>query len=257
LKKIVSYEWRLGDIVLSDSKKFTKDDFSEGTHRVTLKVTDDKGLTDTDTVVVTISTEDNLKPIANAGGNIFVEFGKNVTFDGSESKDSDGEIVSYEWKEGDKVLSNSVKFTKKDFSKGKHTVTLTVIDNNRATDKDITIINILEHEQTINEIINMDFSLLSKLKINSVVKGNITVKTNGFLILNGVVKESIFIENNSNVLIYGIVSGNIINNGGKLKIYGIVSGQVVKNGGETIIYENAYINGHKYKGSNKRRINGY
>jgi C1A family cysteine protease len=160
--KIVSYEWRLGDIVLSDSKKFTKDDFSEGTHRVTLKVTDEKGLTDTDTVIITIVKENNLKPIANAGKNISAKYGDSVILDGSKSKDNDGEIVEYEWKEGDKVLSNSVKFTKKDFSEGKHTIILKVTDNKGATDTDIIIVTIAK-KGNIPPVANAGEDIINKV----------------------------------------------------------------------------------------------
>ena len=137
---IISYEWKVGDSRLSNSKSFEKNDFSVGVHRVTLKVMDDKGLTDMDTVVITISEKDNLEPIADAGEDISVKFGDNITFNASKSTDSDGEIVAYEWKEGSQVLSNSSNFSKKDFSSGKHTITLTVTDDNGATDKDIIIV---------------------------------------------------------------------------------------------------------------------
>jgi C1A family cysteine protease len=86
--------------------------------------------------------EENLPPVANAGEDITVKIGEAVTLDGSKSSD-DEEIVSYEWKEGYSILSNSVKFTKYNFSEGKHIITLTVTDNDGATDRDTVIINIL------------------------------------------------------------------------------------------------------------------
>ncbi len=139
---ISSYEWRVGTTLLSSSQVFEKSDFGEGEHRVTLKVTDDEGLTDTDTIVVTISDKENLSPLAKAGTNLSIKFGENVTLDASKSTDSDGEIVAYEWKEENKLLSNSSSFSKKDFSVGKHTITLTVTDNDGATDKDIVTVTV-------------------------------------------------------------------------------------------------------------------
>ena len=140
--EIISYEWRSGDTLLSSSKNFTKNNFSVGTYRITLKVVDDKGLTDTDTITITVTNKANLAPIADAGENISIGFGKSVTLDGSKSKDNDGKIVKYQWKKGSTVLSNSAKFSKKDFSEGKHTLTLIVTDDKGATDKDIIIVTV-------------------------------------------------------------------------------------------------------------------
>ena len=66
--------------------------------------------------------------------------GDNIYFDASESRDSDGEIVSYIWKEGDKIISNSVTFNKNDFKVGNHIITLTVTDDgNLSVSKNISI----------------------------------------------------------------------------------------------------------------------
>jgi len=51
---IVSYLWTEGATTLSAVASFSKNDFSVGTHTLTLTVTDDDGLTSTDTVVITI-----------------------------------------------------------------------------------------------------------------------------------------------------------------------------------------------------------
>jgi len=66
--------------------------------------------------------------------------GDNIYFDASESSDSDGEIVSYIWKEGNKIISNSVTFNKNDFKVGNHIITLTVTDDgNLSVSKNISI----------------------------------------------------------------------------------------------------------------------
>ena len=41
----------------------------------------------------------NVPPIANAGAGLIVNPGSEVILDGSSSKDSDGRIVSYQWKQ--------------------------------------------------------------------------------------------------------------------------------------------------------------
>ncbi len=61
----------------------------------TLTVEDNEGNTATDEVVVAV--RDNLSPIALAGPDIVGEVGTEITLDGTESSDPDGEIVSYAW----------------------------------------------------------------------------------------------------------------------------------------------------------------
>jgi len=52
-----------------------------------------------------------------------------VTFDATKSKDADGTIVSYKWREGNTLLSTKAVFSKSDFSIYTHTITLSVTDN--------------------------------------------------------------------------------------------------------------------------------
>ena len=91
-------------------------------------------------VYVLYDTSTNQYPIADAGPNQEVtdtdEDGfEDITLDGSSSYDLDGTIESYEWKEGDTVLSTEASFTHS-FSVGTHIITLTVTDNEGATDSD-------------------------------------------------------------------------------------------------------------------------
>jgi surface protein len=85
-------------------------------------------------------------PIAWAGIDQNVTENDVVIFDGSKSYDSDGEIVSYEWRWrlGDTILSNNAKFEKDDLPIGKHTITLTVTDDDNLSSSDTLIINVKE-----------------------------------------------------------------------------------------------------------------
>ena len=75
----------------------------------------------------------NVEPVSSIKG-------ENIYFDASESSDSDGEIINYLWKEGDKIISSSVKFNKNNFEVGNHIITLTVTDDgNLSTTKNISI----------------------------------------------------------------------------------------------------------------------
>jgi len=85
-------------------------------------------------------------PVADAGPNVTVidtdESGaESVTLDGSDSYDLDGSIVSYQWKEGETVLSNSASFTQS-FTLGPHFITLIVTDNDGLTDDDSLFVTV-------------------------------------------------------------------------------------------------------------------
>ncbi len=61
-----------------------------------LTVTDRRGITDTDSVTVTVVFV-NRPPVADAGSDQWTKKGEIVTLDGSGSYDSDDGIVSYQW----------------------------------------------------------------------------------------------------------------------------------------------------------------
>ena len=92
------------------------------------------------------SSTTNNPPTANAGADQTANDddatgSEQVTLNGAGSSDSDGSIVSYEWKEGTTVLGTTETITY-DFSVGQHTVTLTVTDNEGATDTDTVVVTV-------------------------------------------------------------------------------------------------------------------
>ena len=76
-----------------------------------LTVTDSKNATSSDIVKITDKPimPPNKPPVANAGTDQIVNAGDTVSFDGSASKDPDGNIVSYSWVQtaGPKVIFNN------------------------------------------------------------------------------------------------------------------------------------------------------
>jgi len=82
----------------------------------------------------------NLPPVAKAGQDITVASGQMVTFDGSASIDSDGDIVSYSWSN---ELSGSVASLRYDLA-GVYSVILTVTDNEGATAQDTIQVTVAE-----------------------------------------------------------------------------------------------------------------
>jgi len=100
----------------------------------------DKNITSNSIIIKkTIST-----PQANAGEDQSVAQLEDVILDASGSRDNNGNIVSYEWKEGITILSTDVTFTKSDFSIGEHLITLTVTDDDGEIGTDTILVTVLD-----------------------------------------------------------------------------------------------------------------
>jgi outer membrane protein assembly factor BamB len=85
----------------------------------------------------------NQPPVADAGSDQTVNLGDLVQFDGSGSYDPDGNITIYEWDFGDGSPHGSgVNPTHTYNTTGNYTVTLTVWDNDNASDDDTCIISV-------------------------------------------------------------------------------------------------------------------
>jgi len=94
---IVSWVWtdNLGDTILDG--EITTAALSVGTHSITLTVTDDNGLSDTDTVTIMVEPFPNEPPVADADGPYTIYAGDTLTLDASGSNDPDNNIISYIW----------------------------------------------------------------------------------------------------------------------------------------------------------------
>ncbi|WP_458701348.1 PKD domain-containing protein [Sulfurospirillum sp. 1307] len=73
---ITSYEWSENGVVLSNDMNFTKDDFSVGTHTITLKVTDNNSASSYATATVTVNEFPKEEPIISS---IYIPFHKEIT----------------------------------------------------------------------------------------------------------------------------------------------------------------------------------
>jgi subtilisin family serine protease len=135
---IVTYEWREGTTFVAFGA--TPSVFLPvGAHTLTLEVTDDRGATASDSVVITVRA--NLPPVANAGADqILTDTGGDgaeaVVLNGSGSSDPDGTIVSYVWKKGATVIALGATPPAVSLPVGVHTITLQVTDDRGATASD-------------------------------------------------------------------------------------------------------------------------
>lgn len=130
---ITDYAWDFGDGATDTGVTASHVFATAGSYVITLTVTDDggaqNGTTETITVVV------NQAPTAIASGsNTTGKAPLTVSFNGSSSTDSDGTIASYAWDFGDGGSSTDADTSHSYTTAGSYTATLTVADDNGATD---------------------------------------------------------------------------------------------------------------------------
>jgi serine protease len=102
----------------------------------------DAGWVDHFNVIYEVS---NQLPTANAGSDRSTRVNQSITITGSGS-DPDGTISAYQWKEGETVLSDNASFVYTPATEGVHTLTLTVIDDDGATDSDTMVVTVIANE---------------------------------------------------------------------------------------------------------------
>ncbi len=136
--EIVSYSWDFGDGDSSSGQNPAHAYSQAGTYTVTLTVTDDDGATDSDTTTATVTADQNQPPVADAGGPYTGTENVPISFNGGSSYDNDGNIVSYSWNFGDGHSSTGQNPTHAYTQDGTYTITLTVTDDDGATDSDTT-----------------------------------------------------------------------------------------------------------------------
>jgi len=129
---IASYSWDFGDGTTDSGVTVSHSYVDDGEYSVTLKVVDNRGATDSKTAVKLVK---NRPPIASLMGYVVsCEKEEIVTFDASSSYDLDGTIVEYFWDFGDGSTATGVKVSTAYTESGAYTVTLTVTDDDGATD---------------------------------------------------------------------------------------------------------------------------
>jgi PKD repeat protein len=130
---VVAYSWDSSiDEHLSDEASFSWVSLSEGEHIITFRVQDNEGewsaFASETLIVGNIPPVAYIDSIAPNPANV----GEDVTFSG-HGEDTDGTVVAYSWDSSiDEHLSDAASFTTSTLSKGTHTITFTVYDNDGA-----------------------------------------------------------------------------------------------------------------------------
>jgi PKD repeat protein len=129
---IVSYSWNFGDGTTGIGVTVQHSYSQDGTYTVTLTVTDNDGATDTAEATKTVL---NRSPVASFTESAHtVNTDETIFFDATASYDPDGTIVKYQWNFGDGTTATGVTVSHAYADNGSYTVTLTVTDNDGATD---------------------------------------------------------------------------------------------------------------------------
>jgi PKD repeat protein/ABC-type branched-subunit amino acid transport system substrate-binding protein len=144
---IVEYRWRFGDDTPESTMQNPTHTYSKiGTYTVTLIVEDNKNATNIDAATCTVTSPTppvNKSPVPKTNGPYSCEVGETLSFNSSGSNDPDGAIVEYRWRFGDDTPESTMQNPTHAYSKtGTYTVTLTVKDNQGATQIDTTTVTV-------------------------------------------------------------------------------------------------------------------
>lgn len=146
---VVDWVWTLDGVTIAGGATPTVE-LTVGTHDLTLIVTDDDGASDADVVSITVGTDggggDNQAPLADAGPDTIVtdddlDGAAAVVLDAALSTDPDGVIVDWSWSVAGSTIATGETATAT-LPLGRHVVTLTVTDDQGATDTDDVLITV-------------------------------------------------------------------------------------------------------------------
>ncbi len=142
---IALYEWLIeGQVVATGVNPLVS--LSTGIYDLTLKVTDDDGVSGTDTIQVQLIDPDNQAPNVTLAEDLMIidsDFDGFETYvlDGENTSDEDGTIVSYVWKESGEIIGEGVQL-EVELALGVHTIALEVADDDGVIGSDEIVVTI-------------------------------------------------------------------------------------------------------------------
>ncbi|HYF33159.1 MAG TPA: PKD domain-containing protein [Chitinophagaceae bacterium] len=163
---IVSYSWnRISGpagvtIVNATTASATVVGMSAGDYVFELRVTDNNGATATDRVTVHAVQAPNQRPVANAGRDTTLAVpARSAWLSGMASRDIDGNIVRYEWKQVSGPAASAIQYTNAPFTMvnglqaGNYVYELTVTDDDGDSGTDsvmISVVNNFRYVESLN-----------------------------------------------------------------------------------------------------------
>jgi PKD repeat protein len=158
----------------------------QGTYRFELRVTDNSGASDTDTVQVIVNAAPNQAPTANAGADVTITLPNNTVVLNGSATDNDGSIVGYSWikvtgpQTGSLTNSNTANATVNFVEEGIYVYRLTVTDNAGATGSDLVQINVLA-APNVAPLVNAGSNVNIYLPVNSVQLNAVATDPDGII----------------------------------------------------------------------------
>ncbi len=134
---IADWSWSFGDSTFGDGETVNHTYSAPGTYTVTLTVTDDGGAFDSISHDVTVPAVPAMEPPVAAftlTPSLNPATPLLVSVDGTASHEPDGTIVGYSWDFGDSTSGSGATTTHTYATGGTYTITLTVTDENGASD---------------------------------------------------------------------------------------------------------------------------
>ena len=161
---ITAYQWTkitgplAGNVTTPTAAVTSATGLVEGVYRFELRVTDNNGATDRDTMQITVNpaVRTNQAPVADAGGSITIYLPEDSATLSGSGYDMDGIIISYKWKmisaAGNYYIRNpNVPQGKiSGLEQGIYTVELAVTDDRGATSYDTTLISVGSSRQAVS-----------------------------------------------------------------------------------------------------------
>lgn len=182
---IGNYEWLFSDGGSYWGATAYHTFYNPGTYQVTLKVYDNRGGVGTTTLSIQVGTT-NQPPNAVASGNPTSGTAPlAVNFSSAGSNDPDGNIVSYAWTFGDGGVSSQPNPAHTYTNAGNYTATLTVTDDDGATDNATVNISVTASGCSSNCLRSTAISLKASGSGTISVKGQVQVRSeNNALVSN-------------------------------------------------------------------------
>lgn len=125
-RPFASWQWDFGDGMATTGALVTHAYAEPGDYTVSLTVTDDRGLTDTKSQVLSVLHPPNNAPVVDAGGPYSGPVGTSISVTAG-GDDPDGDTLSFSWESEGNTYSGQTVSIPFD-TKGTYTVTLTVTD---------------------------------------------------------------------------------------------------------------------------------